>query len=248
MTNAWSSRVLEAFGASAQRYNASARLQQGLAWQLAMRCRHASTPSGLWVDLGSGTGRLADALEQLHPGQSVLRLDGSRSMLNNQHHGVATLLHDLNSPLPTWSSAPALLCSNFVLHWLNDPSERLRHWYDQLTPEGWLALTVPVAGSFEQWHLAAKRAGVPCTALPFPRVESLLGAVPGESVRWQRIQQFSRRGRHPLDLLRPMIRTGADSTPSTGLGPAAWRRLFQHWPKPDQPTLSWHVLTLMLQR
>ena len=217
MTNAWSSRVLEAFGASAQRYNASARLQQGMAWQLAMRCRHASTPSGLWVDLGSGTGRLADALEQLHPGQSVLRLDGSRSMLNNQHHGVATLLHDLNSPLPTWSSAPALLCSNFVLHWLNDPSERLRHWYDQLTPEGWLALTVPVAGSFEQWHLAAKRAGVPCTALPFPRVESLLGAVPGESVRWQRIQQFSRRGRHPLDLLRPRSEPVLIQPPPPGL-------------------------------
>ena len=57
----------EAFGASAQRYNASARLQQGMAWQLAMRCRHASTPSGLWVDLEA-----APAGSPMHSNSSTL--------------------------------------------------------------------------------------------------------------------------------------------------------------------------------
>ena len=248
MTETWSTRVLQAFGSSAEQYNASAHLQQGMARQLANRCRRAGIPRGLWVDLGSGTGRLADALEQQHPGASVLRLDGSDAMLGSQTGPGATLLHDLNQALPRWPSAPTLLCSSFVLHWLDDPPERLHHWYSQLACGGWLAVAVPVAGSFEQWHQAAERAGVACTALPFPRLESLLAAVPAASVRRQRVQRFSRRGRRPVDLLRPMITTGADSTPTAGLGPGAWRRLFRHWPQPEQPTLSWHVLTLMLQR
>ena len=248
MTAPWSTRVLQAFSASAEHYNASARLQAGMAWQLAKRCRNVAVPEGLWVDLGSGTGQLAEALEQEHPGQSVLRLDGSESMLRSQNNAGPTLLHDLNRPLPRWSSPPALLCSNFVLHWLHDPPARLHHWYEALAPGGWLALAVPVAGSFEQWHHAAARAGVPCTALQFPDSDSLLTAIPADAVRWKRVHRFSRRGRHPVDLLRPMIRTGADTTPSSRLGPASWRRIFQNWPQPDQPRLSWHVLTLMLQR
>ena len=248
MTSGWSARVLNAFGASAAQYDASAELQQTMARQLARRCRHSAIPAGLWVDLGSGTGCLADALEQQHPGQSVLRVDGSDAMLRSQTGAGATLLYDLNEGLPTWSSAPTLLCSSFVLHWLDDPPERLRHWFDQLAPGGWLALTVPVDGSFEQWHQAAERAGVPCTALPFPQMELLLAAVPEQAVRWKRKQRFSSNGRHPLELLRPMIRTGAGTTPSAGLGPSEWRRVFRSWPDPEHPTLSWHVFTLMLQR
>ena len=116
MTSGWSARVLNAFGASAAQYDASAELQQTMARQLARRCRHSAIPAGLWVDLGSGTGCLADALEQRHPGQSVLRVDGSDAMLRSQTGAGTTLLHDLNEGLPTWSSAPTLLCSSFVLH------------------------------------------------------------------------------------------------------------------------------------
>ena len=248
MTEAWSARVLKAFGDSAAQYDASAELQADIASQLAGRCRNSPIPRGLWVDLGSGTGRLADAIEQQHPGQSVLRLDGSEAMLRTQRSTRPTLLHDLNESLPDWSSPPALLCSSFVLHWLHAPANRLRHWYDQLAPGGWLALTVPVEGSFEQWHQAAERAEVPCTALPFPRLELLLAAIPQQAVRWQRMQRIHRVGRHPLELLRPMIRTGADTTPIAGIGPSAWRRVFRSWPDLEHPTLSWHVFTLMLQR
>ena len=62
--------VLKQFSGAADRYNSAARLQEGMAWRLAGHCRHLLIPRGLWVDLGSGTGRLADALEATHPGQS----------------------------------------------------------------------------------------------------------------------------------------------------------------------------------
>lgn len=248
MADPWKERVLEAFAASAGSYDASAQLQGAVAWRLAHRCQRQQMSPGLWVDLGSGTGRLADALEQLHPQQAVLRVDGSAAMLSRHRDGADTLLHDLNADLPNWPTAPVLMGSSFVLHWLDDPPSRLRHWFDQLATGGWLVVAVPVQGCFQQWQEAATRAGAPCTALPFPSMDDLLEAVPAEAVRWRQLHRFTRRGRHPLELLRPMIRTGANITPADSLGPAAWRRLFRSWPDPDRPSLSWTILTLMLQR
>ena len=83
--------VLKQFSGAADRYNSAARLQEGMAWRLAGHCRHLFIPRGLWVDLGSGTGRLADALEANHPGQSVLRVDGSAAMLQQQPPSAITL-------------------------------------------------------------------------------------------------------------------------------------------------------------
>ena len=64
----WGDRVLRRFEQSASAYNASATLQHSVAGQLAELCSHQSVPAGLWVDLGSCTGHLAEALEARHPG------------------------------------------------------------------------------------------------------------------------------------------------------------------------------------
>jgi malonyl-CoA O-methyltransferase len=248
MTNTWSQRVVERFGRSADRYDGAANLQRSMARQLAERCRRQSIPRGLWVDLGSGTGLLADDLERLHPGQTVLRVDGSDAMLRRHHPTARTCCLDLNQPLPNWSSAPVLLSSSFVLHWLTSPATFLQHWYERLAEGGWLVVAVPVAGSFQQWHQAAERAQLPCTALRFPEVDDLLNVVPRSAVRHQRLHCFSRRAQRPLELLRPMRTIGASTSAHAGLGPSQWRRIARAWPNAETPTLTWHVLSLMLQR
>lgn len=53
------------------------------------------------------------------------------------------------------------------------PPQRLDH---RAGAGGWLALAVPVAGSFPQWHQAADRARVPCTARRLPEADTLIGA------------------------------------------------------------------------
>ena len=136
----WSGRVLAAFSASAARYDAAAGLQRSVAWRLAGICHRQAIPRGVWVDLGSGTGRLADDLEHLHPGQSVLRVDGSAAMLSRHGPTANTRLLDLNQALPKSMPTPTLLCSSFVLHWLEAPAETLQHWFQQLDDGGWLAL------------------------------------------------------------------------------------------------------------
>ena len=248
MTDPWSQRVVARFSRSADRYDGAARLQRATARQLAERCRRQPIPRGLWVDLGSGTGLLADDLERLHPGQRVLRLDGSDAMLRRHAPTAQTSCVDLNQPLPTWSSAPVLLSSSFVLHWLSEPTRCLQHWFEQLGQGGWLVVAVPVAGSFHQWHQAAERAELPCTALRFPRADDLLDALPASAMRHQRLHRFSRRAQRPLELLRPMTSIGAGTSRHAALGPGQWRRLARAWPDAETPTLTWQVLSLMLNR
>ena len=61
-----------------------------------------------------------------HPGQSVVRVDGSAAMLEQQPAGVETLLQDLEHGLPVLTQPPLLLASSFCLHWLGDPMGQLQ--------------------------------------------------------------------------------------------------------------------------
>ena len=76
-------QVLERFSHAAPTYASEALLQRAMAWRLAQLSRRCAIRRGLWADLGSGTGHLAAALEVAHPGQQVIRLDGSAAMLNS---------------------------------------------------------------------------------------------------------------------------------------------------------------------
>ena len=247
----WTARVLADFSNASHRYDSLVPLQRAVARRLAGHCARVAIPSGLWVDLGSGTGLLADALEHLHPGQSILRLDGSAAML--AQHGAAhrTAKLDLSGDLPLWHPSPTLLASSFTLHWLPSPEKRLLHWLNQLPVNGWLALSVPVQGSFHQWHQAAAAAELPCTALPLPSRDELIQRIPGSAIQTCRILRFTQRAEQPLSLLKPMASIGAGSTPAGQLSAAAWRRLFKAWPRQQpggQAGLTWHVMLLLLQR
>ena len=243
--------VLQEFSGAADQYNRGARLQEGMAWRLAGHCRRLWIPRGLWVDLGSGTGRLADALEATHPGQSVLRVDGSAAMLQHQQSGASTLQWDLSRGLPPWPQQPRLLSSSFALHWLPNPVQSLRAWIQSLQPGSWLVLAVPVKGSFPQWHAAATAAGEHCTALPLPVGEHLTDTIPPGMVQRQQLLQFSQTAGSPASLLKSMIEIGAGSTTANRLPPGAWRRIFKAWPQaniPNRFALSWRIQLLILSR
>jgi malonyl-CoA O-methyltransferase len=247
----WRRQVLQRFEQAAPHYVDHAGLQQAVAWRLAGLCRRRPLPRGRWLDLGAGTGILADALETLHPGQSVGRLDGSEAMLARQRHRHDTRTWDLQQGLPPWPERPQVLASSFCLHWLVDPHLHMQQWYEALAPSGWLALALPVHGSFRQWHQAASTSGQPCTALPLPTATGLLEAVPAQAVRHHSLHRFTTQARSVAALLRPMRRVGAGSTPVEPLGVRAWRELGRHWPAPEtdgRVRLTWMIQILLLQR
>jgi len=247
---AFSGRVRQGFGRGAASYEAQALLQQGLAWRLARLCRDLPLPVGPCADLGAGSGLLSRALLAQRPSlpQPPQQLDLCPELLaRNPLAGPATTPWDLNCGLPPQLQEAGLLLSSFALQWLDDPTAQLAHWAGRLAPGGWLALAVPVAGSFDTWRAAARAASVPCTALPLPEADGLIEAAIRaglERLQTQRLR-FSCRPLDGLATLRLLRSLGATASRQPPLGAGQLRRLLAHWPSGP---LRWEVLVLVGQR
>ena len=251
MSNSWGAKVLQRFDGAATQYNQAARLQTAMAWRLAGCCKRLPIPSGRWLDLGSGTGLLADAIEQRNPGRVVERIDGSPSMLARNSRPDHTQLWDLNQPLEGRDDPPTLIASSFCLHWLSDPGTRLQNWFECLAPGGWLIVALPVKGCFPQWHAAAHQAAVPCSALSFPTTQALLASIPKQQVRQQQQLCFSEQASHITALLKPMQTIGAGTSTHSALSVKQWRQLSAHWPERSaegQVRLTWLIQILVIER
>jgi len=188
-----------------------------------------------------------EALLQVEP---LLQVDQCTELLarNPLAKGEGALLWDLNRGLPEPLQQAALLTSSCALQWLDEPARQLEQWCQGLRPGGWLALAVPTASSFPQWHQAAAAAGVPCTALALPEGAALLAAARrgGLALQESRVLRFSRSYGTGLGFLHQLQRLGADASRSRPLEAAALRRLLRHWPRDG--IVSWDVLLLLGQR
>jgi len=251
MQKTWSSQVNKNFNEAALSYNESASIQKSTALELAKICSHHSIKHGLWIDLGSGTGLLAQSLEDLHPNQYVMRLDNSKKMINQHPEKSVKQLWDLNDGLPKWSEKPNLLASSFVLHWLDNPQKQLKEWFNSLSLDGWIALAIPVQGSFPEWHEAAEKANLTCTALDLPSHDSLIRVVPKQSILYNKIEIFKQTAEKVTSLLKPMIKVGAQSNKKEQLSISDWRHLLSFWPisnQDDEVSLSWSIQFLLIKR
>lgn len=247
----FSARVQRGFARRAGSYEQHAPLQRSLAWRLAHHCRTLPLPPGPAADLGAGSGLVGAALQRQGLMRPLLQLDLCPALLrvNRQAQRHGSLVWDLEAGLPAQLQGAALLCSNFALQWLEQPERQLEHWCRHLAPGGWLALTLPVAGSFPQWQQAARSAGVTCTALALPPAAGLIAVAerhlqPG-TLRLQQLQ-FSRREGDGGRFLRSLRAIGASASRSQSLGPQGLRRLLQHWPAGE--VITWKVLLLIGQR
>jgi malonyl-CoA O-methyltransferase len=238
-----------------------ARLQRGMAWRLAGLAHHQlgrtpplALPPGPCADLGAGTGLVGRALAawRVPLPAPPLQVDLSPEALARNGAGPP-LVWDLNQGLPPRLRGAALLSSSFALQWLEAPAEALARWGEALAPGGWLLVSVPTAGSFSEWRLAAERAGVPCSALPFPPAAALRAAVARAGLHPVRASTLTFAGppsaavTGPLEALRALRAIGADASRQDGpLSPGGWRRLLAAWPAGGR--LSWEVWVLLARK
>ena len=241
-----------AFSQAASNYARNARLQQGVAWRLAHHCSSLPLRPGPVLDLGAGSGNLSAALKHLRPELKPLLVDHCAALLAQaQAPAEQRLQWDLNLGLPPLASAPQLLLSSFALHWLNDPAAQLNRWAQALASGGWLALSVPVAGSLESWHAAAERAGVPCSALELPKSDALLKALPSDlQLHRQQLLHFGCSYRSPLSFLHELRSLGVHGGARHRPGITELRQLQRHWPRAADGSvvLRWKLLVLIAQR
>ena len=251
MQKKWSSLVKKNFNKAALNYNESAAIQKSTALKLAKICSRYPIKNGLWVDLGSGTGLLAQSLEDLNPNQYVMRLDNSKQMIDQHSEQSTRQIWDLNDGLPEWPKKPSLLASSFVLHWLDNPQEKLKEWFDSLSVEGWIALAIPIKGSFPEWYAASEQAGLTCTALELPSHDSLTRVVPNQNILYDKIEIIRQSDYKATSLLKPMSKVGAQGNHKGQLSISDWRHLLSYWPistKDKQVTLSWSIQFLLIKR
>jgi malonyl-CoA O-methyltransferase len=259
--------VRAGFAAGAAAYDHQAALQRAIAWRMARHCRDLPLPPGPTADLGAGTGLLGRALslqrpagwraalegpipDQIPEGRApeLLQLDLCPELLARNPLATATAARvwDLEQGLPAELSGAAFLVSSFALQWLSRPAVQLEHWCVQLGPGGWLALAVPAAASFPQWHQAAKLSGVPFTGLALPEAAAL-EAVARRQLLVRQLQRlrFSRRG-DGHTVLHQLRAIGAGTSPHPPLSTPQLRRLLQHWPRGER--ITWDVLLLIGQK
>ena len=251
MQKTWSHQVNKNFNEAALNYNESASIQKSTALELAKICSHHSIKHGLWIDLGSGTGLLAKSLEDLHPNQYVVRLDNSQKMINQHSEKSSKQVWNLNDGLPQWYRKPNLLASSFVLHWLSNPQEQLKNWFDSLSSDGWIALAIPIKGSFPEWYEAAAQADLTCTALDLPAYDSLVRVVPHGNILYNKVEILTQTEEKATSLLKPIIKVGAQSSQKEQLSISDWRHLLSYWPffnKDKQVSLSWSIQFLLIKR
>lgn len=98
-------------------------------------------PAGEVVDLGCGDGAAAPALAARFAGRSLLGVDSSPAMLDKAAGYAAKALADIAHWRP--ETAPALIFSNAVLHWLPDHGRLLPRLASYLAPGGVLAVQMP---------------------------------------------------------------------------------------------------------
>ncbi len=251
MAREWQKLVIKNFDSASHKYDQGAFLQRLFAEKLANQCANRVIQPGLWVDLGSGTGLLANALEEKIPHQSVLRVDGSLQMLSQHPKNKPTKLYNLNCGLPHWKEAPTLIASSFALHWLTKPQERIQEWFSALAPGGWLAIALPVKGSFPEWRNAARQAKVICTAMEFPSHDSLFNAISDTNIQFQKLESFTQEAPKVTSLLKPLVEIGGQASPFPSLTISEWRKLQKSWARSNNTKalrLTWIIQIFLAQK
>ena len=153
----WNKEIKTNFNNAASNYTKYSFIQKYFADEIGHVLKNLNIPDGEWFDFGSGTGILADKLEEIFLGAKVTRIDFSQKMLYQNKKGSKILLHDLNRKLPLSIQNCSLIVSNFCIHWLDNPEANLRDWLEKLKSGGYLIVSFPSENCFPEWRNTCKK-------------------------------------------------------------------------------------------
>ena len=158
---------------------------------------------------------------------------------------------DLNKGLPNWDTKPNLLASSFALHWLNNPLEKLRDWSNSLAKNGWMAIAVPIEGSFPEWKRASIKAKVAFNAFPFPSESGIVSSLQGTKIKYESIETFTQKDSKVFPLLKSIVDVGGKTSTQPKLTVGELKKLIQSWPrerKVQRFNLTWLIKIIITQK
>lgn len=228
-------RVIAAFDRAAD-YDLHAPIQKQVAQQLAEAVQSFSVPpSPRVLEIGCGTGFLAEALSKSIVGADWLMTDIAPAMVDTARarfggrSGFRFAVIDGEHPRFDAPEAPFdLICSNLALQWFEDLDAGLDRLMRLLKPGGQLLFSTMLDGSFAEWRSAHDELGFAHGMHPYPiagELRDLLRAKAGDVETATLLQPYA----SAREFLRALRAIGAATPVSTHrpLGAGAMRKVMR---------------------
>ncbi len=177
-------RIAGAFD-RAETYDAHAHVQRKVATRLAQRIAVAAPDTTQpALELGCGTGFLTAALLDALPGLALTATDIAPAMLDRARirlgprDGLSFARLDGEHPGPAPQGGWGLIASSLAFQWFEDQQAALACLCDRLAPNGLLAVSTLVTGSFGEWRAALEDAGLDGLVRDWTAPEALAALAP----------------------------------------------------------------------
>jgi len=230
-------QITEHFNAAAPRYDRNASVQAQVAAHLVGWASPLAAPREI-LDIGSGTGFVAQIAAQNWPTARITALDQAPAMLQEAQRKVARLnIAFGDATQMDFGQQFDMIFSSMMLHWLPQPLETLKRWQSWLKPDGHLYVALLADGSFQEWHTHCRSMSVKDGLWPMPSANF----ADDFAFRCKR-QTMAVTYSSARDFLHRLKSTGA-ATPRPDhrpLGTAIMRRLLEKAPQPFMAT--YHLL------
>lgn len=222
-------RVADAFG-RADEYDDYAGIQWQVAQKLAGYIRDMPLPPAPRVlEIGCGTGFVAEAIGESLPGANWLMTDIAPAMVERSRARFGSdprfRFAVVDGEHPTMDEPPFdLVCSSLAVQWFGELAPGLNRLLGLLRPGGRLVVSTLVAGSFAGWREAHDALRIDHGMRRYPTAEELvslsLGGRTGD-ITFEWLEQRYANARAFLHALRAI---GAD-TPEAGHRPLGAGRM-----------------------
>lgn len=143
----------------------------------------------------------------------------------------------------------ALIASSQAVQWFQDPRKGVAHMVRSLIPEGILAFSCPVEGSFPEWKALCRRAGVKSTLNRLPTASSFCEVLHQECSDLHLLDvPVESRFKSPWDFLRFLKETGADlSLSRESLSMSDVKKISREW-NGERFTVTQQIILVVARR
>ena len=241
--NNWNNIIKKNFDSAADNYLDYSNIQRFFAKKIVSYIKELKTNKGEWIDLGSGTGLLADEIEKEFSTKKVLRIDFSRKMLLQNKSCSKKILWNLNNDLPSKIKNCSLITSNFCIHWLNNPEKAIKNWFSKLTSGGYLIISYPTKKCFPEWKDTCKKVDTEYSGLSFINDKELSKNFKSNEIYFSKKFIYIENFPNVYKVFRSIANVGAQSTMCKRKTVKDLKEMQKFWPKNYNNTvnLSWEI-------
>ena len=246
----WNKTIKNNFNNAATDYLYYSNIQRYFAKKIVAFLKGLNFQKGEWIDLGSGTGLLADEIEKEFSQKKVTRIDFSEKMLLQNKESSKRILWDLNNGLPPSIRNCSLMTSNFCIHWLDNPEKITKDWFSKLRSGGYLIIAYPTINTFPEWKKTCLETNIEYSGLTFPLSKDIKKSFKSNEILFSSSYLYVENFPDIYKLFKSIVKVGAQSTKSKRKKIYELKEMQKFWPKKETNSvnLTWEINIQILKK